>query len=65
MEQIEKKNQAQTTYSGDLAPPAHLDDAPQGLSKTAKWKTRLCSLDDADQKKIAVKYYGGKMPWKK
>jgi len=52
MEQIEKKNQ-------------HLDDAPQGLSKTAKWKTRLCSLDDADQKKIAVKYYGGKMPWKK
>jgi hypothetical protein len=30
-----------------------------------KWKKRLLSLDENEQKQIASKYYGGHMPWKK
>jgi hypothetical protein len=28
------------------------------------WRKRLSSLDMDKQKKIALKYYGGHMPWK-
>lgn len=30
-----------------------------------RWKKRLLSLDENEQKQIAAKYYGGQMPWKK
>lgn len=29
-----------------------------------QWQRRMCSLAESEQKKIAKKYYGGKMPWK-
>jgi hypothetical protein len=29
-----------------------------------EWKKRLLSLDAEKQKQIALKYYGGHMPWK-
>lgn len=28
-----------------------------------RWKLRLSSLDNAEQKRIAAKYYGGTRPW--
>lgn len=28
------------------------------------WKERLCALDFERQKRIAVKYYNGHMPWR-
>ena len=28
------------------------------------WKERLCALDYERQKRIAVKYYNGHMPWR-
>lgn len=33
-------------------------------SPKSDWRKRLLSLDADKQKQIALKYYGGHMPWK-
>jgi hypothetical protein len=34
------------------------------VKSRTRWKLHLLSLDEAQQKKIAKKYYCGTMPWK-
>ena len=45
---------------GAAAPDAEIT-AP---NMKTDWKKRLLSLDADKQKQIALKYYGGHMPWK-
>ena len=40
-----------------------LDDIEKQRSQKI-WKERLCALDFERQKRIAVKYYNGHMPWR-
>lgn len=38
--------------------------AAQDRKATAAWQSRISSLSDEQQRRIAKKYYGGNMPWK-
>ncbi|MDO5560348.1 MAG: hypothetical protein Q4F95_12215 [Oscillospiraceae bacterium] len=49
------ENDVHTGTKKIIPPDSHSQDT---------WKSRMCSLDDCEQKKIAQKYYGGTMPWK-
>lgn len=36
----------------------------QNQKSLAEWQSRISSLSEEQQNKIARKYYGGNMPWK-